>query len=215
MVGNPYKSRKKNTMEKQESRAHSRGFNLPDDDVESNATEAAVATSAAVKEQLTSVQESVFVELVLSVLRFLAMANTIASFAQKVVEYWNREHFSRMMRGQPGLGGVLPDESAKSGIAAMSDIAVASTGGPESYEPLFFSQPSSRPPPRPQVSIRLAKRKSAPTGKAQEQHPPSAAVGVRTRHNNINHSKKNSLKKITEMVRKRRKSQKCNIHPLK
>ena len=132
-----------------------------------------------------------------------------------MVEYWNREHFSRMMRGQPGLGGVLPDESAKSGIAAMSDIAVASTGGPESYEPLFFSQPSSRPPPRPQVSIRLAKRKSAPTGKAQEQHPPSAAVGVRTRHNNINHSKKNSLKKITEMVRKRRKSQKCNIHPLK
>ena len=63
MVGNPYKSGKKNTMENQESRTHSRGFNLPDDDAESNATEAAVATSAAVKERLTSIQESVFVEL--------------------------------------------------------------------------------------------------------------------------------------------------------
>ena len=50
-------------MENQESRTHSRGFNLPDDDAESNATEAAVATSAAVKERLTSIQESVFVEL--------------------------------------------------------------------------------------------------------------------------------------------------------
>ena len=122
MVGNPYKSRKKNTMENQESRAHSRGFNLPDDDAESNATEAAVATSAAVKERLTSIQESVFVELVLSVHRFHATANTIASFAQKVVEYWNREHFSRMMRGQPGLGGVLPDEIARSRIAAQCQI---------------------------------------------------------------------------------------------
>ena len=98
-----YKSRKKNTMENQES-SYSRGFNLPDDDAESNATEAAVATSAAVKERLTTIQESVFVEFVLSVHRFHATANTIASFAQKVVEYWNREHFSWMMRGQPGLG---------------------------------------------------------------------------------------------------------------
>ena len=48
-----------------------------------------------------------------------------------------------MMRGQPGLGGVLPDEIARSQIAAMSDIAV--------------------------------------TAKAQEQHPPSAAAGVRTK----------------------------------
>jgi hypothetical protein len=155
MVGNPYKSRKKNTMENQESRTHSRGFNMPDNDAESNATEAAVATSAAVKEWLTSIQELVFLELALSLHRFHATANTIASFAQKVVEYWNHEHFSRMMRGQPGLGGVLPDEIARSQIAAMSDIAV--------------------------------------TAKAQEQHPPSAAAGVRTK---IGRPKKEQLEMI-------------------
>ena len=101
----------------------------------------------AVKERLTSVQESVFVEIVLNVHRYHdATANTIASFAQKVVELWNREHYNRMMRGEPGLGGVLPDEIARSRIVAMSDIAVASTAGPKSYEPIFFSQPSSHPP---------------------------------------------------------------------
>ena len=33
--------------------------------------------------------------------------------------------------------------------------------------------------------------------------------------NNINHSKNISLKNNTDLVRKRRKSQKCNIHPPK
>jgi hypothetical protein len=150
------------TCTNQESRAHSRGFNLPDDDAESNATEAAVATSAAVKEWLTSVQESVFVELVLSVHRFHAMANAIASFPQKkVVEYWNREHFIRMTRGQPGLGKVLPDEIARSRIAAIGRIKYCGciNGRPrELRASIFFAAKlsSTAPPTSPNT---LCKKK--------------------------------------------------------
>ena len=66
-------------------------------------------------------------------------ANTIARSADKAVQLWNLEHYSWMRRGKPGFGGVLPNEIARSRIAAwMSKIEVASMVGPESYEPIFF-----------------------------------------------------------------------------
>ena len=70
-----------------------------------------------------------------------------------------------MNRGEPGFGGVLPNEIARSRIAAMPKIEVASMVGPESYKPIIILQTRSRPP-RSQVSIHATK--SAPTDKAQE-----------------------------------------------
>lgn len=70
-----------------------------------------------------------------------ASINTIDSYAQKVVALWNSEHFSRLSRGDSGLGGALPLNIAKKRVERMCDLAVASKSGPDVFKSMFLPIP--------------------------------------------------------------------------
>jgi hypothetical protein len=95
-----------------------------------------------VREPLTSVQEAVLAEIVSNIQRYYASStNTITSFAEKVVQIWNHDHFGRLGRREVGLGGVLPIDISRRRAIAMSNSAVASRDGPLQHVPIFFTGP--------------------------------------------------------------------------